>query len=100
MPPLPHQLDAMFGTAESPHPASDACEGFVVKVGGPRPQPEGPTRGRVCRPLRGALLLATLRAPPFFGFIVNLWFEDPARGPLCCCALLLAAACALLFWAS
>ncbi|KAL1530334.1 hypothetical protein AB1Y20_001243 [Prymnesium parvum] len=43
------QLDAMFGTQETPHPASDCCDGFLVKDWGSQPFVYGaythPTRG-------------------------------------------------------
>merc|ERR1719331_530803 len=35
------QLDAMFGTAERPHPASDACEGYLVKNWRTHPRTHG-----------------------------------------------------------
>ena len=35
------QLDAMFGTREQPHPASDCCEGYLVKDWATHPRTHG-----------------------------------------------------------
>ena len=35
------QLDAMFGTRERPHPASDSCEGYLVKNWRTHPRTHG-----------------------------------------------------------
>ena len=62
------QLDAMFGTADAPHPASDACVGYLVKDWKSHPRIHGayshPTlhahgaRARLAQPAHRALLLA------------------------------------------
>ena len=35
------QLDAMFGTSQAPHPATDACEGYLVKNWQAHPRTHG-----------------------------------------------------------
>jgi len=44
------QLDAMFGTTEEPHPASDSCEGYLVKDWSTHPR----TYGAYSHPSLGA----------------------------------------------
>ena len=59
------QLDAMFGTAESPHPASDSCEGYLVKDWAVQPH----TYGAYTHPTKGAHGMRPVLAEPANGVI-------------------------------